>query len=72
MSSLKRCACGANPKHLAITEGDCSKWAWASCGVCGEWSIEFRTGYSRDPAELQRLAAEAWNSASRPEVLHNS
>jgi hypothetical protein len=67
MVNLRRCACGADPEQLVITEGSCSKYAWAACDSCGEWSIEFRTNYSQDPAELQQLAAKAWNAASRDE-----
>jgi hypothetical protein len=65
MAKFRQCACGVIPDRLGIAEGDCSKWAWATCGSCGEWSIEFRTQYSQDPDELNRLAAEAWNGAAR-------
>jgi hypothetical protein len=33
--------------------------------VCGEWSIEFRTGYSNDLEVLHARAVEAWNRAPR-------
>lgn len=65
ISRLRPCACGCIPEILSITESGCSKWAWASCGACGEWAIEFRTGYSQDPEELERLAVDAWNRAPR-------
>lgn len=65
MPELRPCPCGVIPESLSITEGTCSKWAWCACGTCGEWSIEFRTGYTRDLNELQRLAAEAWNRSPR-------
>ena len=72
MPELKRCACGAEPQELAITEGGCSKYAWVACQVCGEWSIEFRTNYSQDPVELQQLAAKAWNAAPRADFPYTS
>jgi len=65
MSELRKCACGAVPETLSIMEGGCSKYAWCACRVCGEWSIEFRTGYTQDLDELKKLAAEAWNKAPR-------
>jgi hypothetical protein len=67
-----KCACGATPQQLAITEGSSSKYAWAACEWCGEWSIEFRTNYSQDPAELQELAIKAWNAAPRAEIPYTS
>lgn len=69
---LRPCFCGAVSDELAIMEGSSSKYAWAACGLCGEWSIEFRTNYSQDLAELQRLAAQAWNSAPRAETPYTS
>jgi hypothetical protein len=64
-AGIRPCFCGATPGQLAITEGSSSKYAWAACEWCGEWSIEFRTNYSQDLAELQELAAKAWNNAPR-------
>jgi hypothetical protein len=55
-----------------ITEGSSSKYAWAACKWCAEWSIEFRTNYSQDPAELQQLAVKAWNSAPRADIPYTS
>lgn len=64
--SLQPCPCGATPQRLSISlERNDSKWGWCACGDCGEWSIEFRIGYSQDPKVLQSRAAEAWNRASR-------
>ena len=66
MTTLQPCPCGATPQSLGISQ-ECngSKWGWCACGVCGEWSIEFRTDYSQDPKVLQARAAEAWNRAPR-------
>ena len=69
---IQKCFCGAVPDQLTIAEGSSSKYAWAACGWCGEWSIEFRTNYSTDSAELQRLAIEAWNRAPRVETPYTS
>jgi len=64
--TLQPCPCGATPQRLSVnSECNGSKWAWCACGACGEWSIEFRTGYSQDPKVLQSRAAEAWNRAPR-------
>jgi hypothetical protein len=57
---------------LAITEGSSSKYAWAACEWCGEWSIEFRTNYSQDLVELQELAVKAWNAAPRTKIPYTS
>ena len=64
-TEIRPCCCGATPAQLSITEGLSSKYAWAACEWCAEWSIEFRTNYSQDLAELQQLAVKAWNSAPR-------
>lgn len=64
-TEIRPCCCGATPVQLSITEGSSSKYAWATCEWCAEWSIEFRTNYSQDLAELQQLAVKAWNSAPR-------
>lgn len=69
---IRPCFCGATPDQLAITEGSSCKYAWAACGWCAEWSIEFRTNYSQDPIELQRLAVEAWNRAPRADIPYTS
>ena len=64
-AEIRPCFCGAAPRQLMINEGSSSKYAWAACEWCGEWSIEFRTNYSQDLAELQQLAVKAWNCAPR-------
>ena len=64
-TEIRPCFCGATPRLLMIDEGSSSKYAWASCEWCGEWSIEFRTNYSQDLIELQQLAVKAWNCAPR-------
>lgn len=65
MTAIQPCPCGATPQGLAICDGECSKWAWCACGVCGEWSLPFRTGYSQDLEVLHARAVEAWNRAPR-------
>ena len=64
-AEIRPCFCGATPRQLMIDEGSSSKYAWASCEWCAEWSIEFRTNYSQDLNELQQLAVKAWNCAPR-------
>ena len=64
-AKIRPCFCGATPAQLSITEGSSSKYAWAACEWCAEWSIEFRINYSQDLDELQRLAVQAWNCAPR-------
>ena len=67
MIELKRCPCGSVPKQLDVTDaGQGGKWAWVSCGLCGEWSIEFRTQYlDLQSDECYKLAVQAWNEAPR-------
>jgi len=70
MSEKKRkpCPCGNTPDSLSIYEGISSKWAWVYGDCCGEWSLEFRTGYNPiDSQECRELAEEAWNDAPRKE-----
>ena len=65
---LKQCPCGVIPDDLCIEEGRSSKWAFASCGKCGEWTIEFRTNYLElGSIECKDIAYEAWNNAPRGE-----
>jgi hypothetical protein len=71
-TEIRPCFCGATPSQLMITEGSSSKYAYAACEWCAEWSIEFRTNYSKDPAELQRLAVKAWNCAPRADIPYTS
>jgi hypothetical protein len=65
--SLAHCPCGRPIEELNITDaGQGGKWAWVAGNCCGEWSIEFRTGYhALDSEECKRLAREAWNAAPR-------
>ena len=72
LPEIRTCFCGATPSELAITEGLSSKYAWAACNWCAEWSIEFCTNYSQDSDELQRLAVEAWNRAPRADIPYTS
>ena len=66
MSEIKKCACGATPTGLCLTGGSSMKWAQATCNMCGEWSIEFRTQYMKlDSIDVKRLAEKAWNDAPR-------
>ena len=64
---LAICPCGKTPKKLFITDnGQGMKWASASGDCCGEWSVEFRTGYRQhDSNECMELAIDAWNDAPR-------
>ncbi len=61
------CPCGKTPNKLCLTDaGQGMKWAWASCDICGEWSIEFRTRYHPlDSKECMDLAIADWNDAPR-------
>ena len=72
MSELKPCPCGKIPETLAIeTAYDRDKWGYVCGDCCGQWEIEFKTNYlSHGDPDLQKIAANAWNSAPRaqPEV----
>ena len=60
------CPCGAIPTELCLTPGSSMQWAQATCNVCGEWSIEFRTQYKDlNSPEATKLALKAWNDAPR-------
>lgn len=64
---LKACGCGKTPKELFIY-GDDAKYKWAYGSCCGDWHIEFRTGYHRDGSkELMEAARYMWNMVSRPQ-----
>ena len=66
MSKLKACPCGKTPGLLSITEGSTAKWAFVSGGCCGDWLVEFRTGYNDlSSMELYELAEIAWNEMPR-------
>lgn len=63
---LAPCPCGQTPKALSVSEGVSFKNAYVRGACCGEWEIEFRTGYH--PAgsnEINALAVAAWNGAQR-------
>ncbi len=64
---IKPCPCGKTPESLhSVDNGQGMKWAQVSGNCCGEWSIEFRTGYNRlDSRECKDYALEAWNEAPR-------
>ena len=66
---LKRCPCGKVPEELCISDaGQGSKWAYVTGFCCGEWNIEFRTGYFDFASpECMDLAIQAWNEAPRAE-----
>ena len=68
--ALKPCPCGKTPESLHFTEGHSSKYGFVSAACCGDWMIEFRTGYNQfkpeHKTELEELMAEAWNNAPRP------
>ncbi len=61
--ALKPCPCGRIPDQVAVErDHDRSKWAYVVPTCCGEWSIEFRTGYKED---CEQAAIKAWNDAPR-------
>ena len=65
--NLKPCPCGKIPDKLHISDaGQGGKWANATGNCCGEWTIEFRTGYhSLDSEKCMKFAIEDWNNAPR-------
>lgn len=67
MIDLAPCPCGETPTKLTITEnGQGMKYALASGNCCGEWFVEFRSGYfERDTEECMRRAINGWNSTKR-------
>lgn len=73
--SLKPCPCGKTPEALSFNEGYSSKYGFVTPTCCGEWHIEFRTGYNqieeRNLPALERLMEMAWNDAPRPEPSEN-
>ncbi|NIS17692.1 MAG: hypothetical protein GWO41_15025, partial [candidate division Zixibacteria bacterium] len=48
---LAKCPCGQIPKALGIDPHGDSKWFFAVPSCCGEWLIEFRSGYSKPDSE---------------------
>lgn len=67
---IKPCPCGETPKELGLNyNGQGSKWATAVGTCCGEWEVEFRTGYEAlDSEKCMEYALEAWNRAPRAEL----
>lgn len=67
MTKLAVCPCGKTPTDIGsydLNQG--GKWFAAVPNCCGEWMIEFRTGYCDIESEqCKRLAIEAWNTAPR-------
>lgn len=63
---LNPCPCGKTPTALHIEPGQSCKYSWVCGDCCGEWNVEFRTGYlaEEDPA-LMEIAIEVWNRATR-------
>jgi hypothetical protein len=61
------CPCGDIPTVLCVDDlGYSSKHARVSGNCCGEWSVEFRTGYAEPGSnEIDFMAREAWNAAPR-------
>ncbi len=64
---IKPCPCGKTPTKLSLSyNGQGTKYAEASGSCCGEWMIEFRTGYhSLNSKECIELAIIAWNKTPR-------
>lgn len=62
---LGSCACGKTPENLFITAPERSKWGFVAGDCCGEWTIEFRNGYTADQEVSIQRATEAWNNAPR-------
>jgi hypothetical protein len=64
---LAKCPCGKTPENIGTYGEYRSKWMFAVQDCCGEWNIEFRSGYLPDGCKLDQLAIDAWNGASRSE-----
>ena len=63
---LKPCPCGKIPEELCIDGDRTYKWAYVYGSCCGEWNIEFRSGYNdANSKQCMDLATEAWNKAPR-------
>lgn len=62
---LFHCPCGKIPSKLHIEQGVSSKYSFASGDCCGDWMVEFRTGYHNKDSRLMERAAKAWNEAQR-------
>ena len=64
---LKDCPCGRNPETIGLYGWQPQqKWVIGYGSCCGEWMFEFRASYSKDEAEVLKLAEEAWNKLPRP------
>jgi len=62
---LNKCGCGEIPEYLMTESGSSCKYAFVCGSCCNEWSIQFRSTYTRDDDKLMELATTAWNNASR-------
>lgn len=67
--ALKPCPCGKTPPALGFIDGQSAKYGFVVPLCCGEWHIEFRTGYkqleSAHKDEIEKLMVDAWNKAPR-------
>lgn len=66
---LAPCPCGTVPENLLIEMPDRAKYGRAMGDCCGDWSIEFKNGYTQDPEKTTARAREAWNDAPRAEPI---
>ena len=63
--NLKPCPCGKTPDSIGVMEnGYGSKYALAVPDCCGDWTLDFNTGY-KSGDELKARAEKAWNNAPR-------
>lgn len=63
---FRRCPCGEVPTGLDLEFGYVTKWDKVTPNCCGEWMIEFRTGYlDPDSKEMEQLKIKVWNEAPR-------
>jgi hypothetical protein len=62
---LAPCPCGQVPADAIVEMGQRAKWGRVMGSCCGEWSVEFRNGYTDDAELTRRRAVEAWNEAPR-------
>ena len=68
MTELHPCPCGKVPDELVVVPGHTEKYAFTVGTCCGDWHIEFRTGYfHHESSECLALARAAWNEAGRKE-----
>jgi hypothetical protein len=63
--SLAPCPCGVVPENLLIEMPERAKYGRTMGDCCGEWSVEFRNGYTTDPNLTTERARRAWNEAPR-------